>query len=49
MFHPMFEEKEQMLVEQNVARDVKARQEWSEARLRKLFMKLSGLNTTRKV
>ena len=43
------EEKEQMLVEQNVARDVKARQEWSEARLRKLFMKLSGLITTRKV
>jgi hypothetical protein len=42
------EEKSQHLVEQSIAREVKARREWSEARLRALFMRLSGLNTTNK-
>ena len=42
------EEKDQTLTEQEIIRDVKARNEWSEARLRKLFMKLSGLKSTKK-
>lgn len=42
------EERAQNLEDRQIARDGKERREWSEARLRKLFMKLSGLSSTKK-